>query len=212
MLEVAETFLSLQGESTFAGRACYFIRLAGCNLNCVYCDSLYARSAKYNSSVEDLVNGASKSGVKLVEVTGGEPLLQAETPALCEKLLANGFQVLVETNGSLNIDLVPRECVRVMDRKLPDSGMAEQHDFANYSRLTNQDEVKFVVSSVRDFDFAAAEIAKFNLDKIGCELLVSPVWGKMDLALLAEKVKSSALPLRMQLQMHKIIWGDRPGV
>ena len=212
MLDVAETFLSLQGESTFAGRKCYFIRLAKCNLDCSYCDSRYAQTAQSRRSVEELVSGAVNSGAKVVEVTGGEPLLQAEATKLCEQLLAGKLEVLVETNGSVNIDIAPRECVRIMDRKLPGSGMAQYHDADNYARLTSHDEVKFVVSSAADFDFAVAEIKKYQLDKIGCELLVSPVWGKIDFALLAELVKKSALPLRMQLQMHKIIWGDKPGV
>ncbi len=212
MLAVVETFLSIQGESTFAGKPCFFIRLAGCNLDCNYCDSRYARTARSEASVAELVLQAQKSGAKLVEVTGGEPLLQAETPELCAALLAAGFTVLVETNGSCNIDLVPDRCHRIMDRKLPDSGMAEQFDFANYERLTSRDEVKLVVSSAADFNFAVAEIRQFELTKKPVELIFSPVWGKVEFADLAQWVVESKLPVRMQLQLHKIIWGDRPGV
>lgn len=212
MLGVVETFLSLQGESTYAGKPCFFIRLAGCNLDCVYCDSRYAAIPSFTASTDELVQMALKHPCRTVEITGGEPLLHQDTPTLCRQLLDAGFTVLVETNGSCNIDLVPRECVRIMDRKLPDSGMAEFHDNGNYSRLTPADQVKFVVSGKEDFDFAVSEIKKFSLDKINCELIVSPVWGKMDFKELAQLVIDSALPLRMQLQLHKIIWGDIPGV
>ena len=212
MAAVVETFLSIQGESSFAGKPCFFIRLAGCNLDCNYCDSRYARTARFEASVAELVASAKKARVNLVEVTGGEPLLQAKTPELCAALLDAGFTVLVETNGSCNLDLVSDRCHRIMDRKLPDSGMAEHFDFANYDRLTARDEVKFVVSSPADFDFAAAEIKKFDLAAKPVELIFSPVWGKVEFADLAQWVVDSKLPVRMQLQLHKIIWGDRPGV
>ncbi len=212
MLKIAETFLSLQGESTFAGLPCFFIRLAECNLRCNYCDSAYAWQASGTAEVPQLAAKAVASGAQLVEVTGGEPLLQEETPRLCDALLDAGLTVLVETNGSLPIDRVSVACHRIVDRKLPGSGMAAHHLDENYAKLTPRDEVKFVVSSAEDVDFAFAEIRKFHLDQIGCPLLLSPVWGRIDFAELAQKVISCNLPVRMQLQMHKIIWGDVPGV
>ncbi len=212
MLKIAETFLSLQGESTFAGLPCFFIRLATCNLRCNYCDSTYAWQVSGEEEIPQLVKLARSSGVKLVEVTGGEPLAQAETPQLCTALLEAGFTVLVETNGSMPISRLDRRCHRIVDRKLPGSGMAEFHLDANYAELTPRDEVKFVVSDEKDVDFAFAEIKKFHLDEIGCPLLISPVWGRIAFDALAARVIESKLPLRMQLQMHKIIWGDVPGV
>ncbi|MCQ2378169.1 MAG: radical SAM protein [Victivallaceae bacterium] len=212
MLNVSECFKSLQGESTFAGLPCFFIRLAGCNLDCNYCDSVYAREVSRTATVAELAELAAASQVSLVEVTGGEPLAQKETPELVQLLLDKGFTVLLETNGSLPVDLVSDQCHRIVDRKLPGSGMAAFHDDANYRKLTPRDEVKFVVSDENDFDFAVREIEKFSLDKIGCPLLVSPVWGRIDFKLLAEKVLASPYRMRMQLQMHKLIWGDVPGV
>ena len=212
MLRVIEVFTSIQGESTQAGRKCFFIRLEKCNLSCCYCDTAYAASGGYCSGVDDLVAEAKKSGVDLVEITGGEPLLQEETPALCRALLAAGFEVMIETNGSLSIKDIPTEVRRIVDCKLPDSGMSEYMLAENYDLLTPRDEVKFVVSSRQDFDYAVDVCLRYDLFCKTPNLLVSPVWGKYEFKELAQWVIDCKLPLRLQLQFHKIIWGDMPGV
>ena len=212
MLSVCETFSSIQGESTYAGRPCFFIRLAGCSCSCSYCDTEYAKQPGREYGIDELVAQARSSGLKLVEVTGGEPVEQEETPLLCRRLLEAGFEVLLETNGTLPLDAIPAGVRRIVDCKLPSSGMAERNCVHNYGLLGAGDEVKFVVGSRGDFEYAVAVIGNCRLAEKGCELLVSPVWGKVKFAELAEWVMKSGLPLRMQLQMHKIIWGDRRGV
>jgi len=213
-VRVCETFASLQGESTHAGRKCFFIRLSGCNLNCSYCDTLYGRSfeAGCERSVDSLVREALSSGLKLVEITGGEPLCTPEAPELCQALLDKGFEVLLETNGSLSLSAVPAAVRKIVDCKLPGSGMAEHNLYENYPLLQQHDEVKFVISDRRDFDFACNVIEKYSLDSLTPNLIASPVWGKVSFEELSSWVLESPVPLRMQLQMHKIIWGDRRGV
>ena len=212
MLSVCETFSSIQGESTHAGRPCFFIRLAGCSCSCSYCDTEYAKAPGREYAPQELVALARKSGLKLVEVTGGEPMEQRETPKLCRLLLDAGFEVLLETNGTIPLDAVPAGVRRIVDCKLPSSGMAARNCTSNYKLLGPGDEVKFVVGSREDFEYAAQVIAEHRLADAGCELLVSPVWGAVELPELAKWVLESGLPLRMQLQMHKIIWGDKRGV
>ncbi|MDD3886216.1 MAG: radical SAM protein [Victivallaceae bacterium] len=213
-LRVVEKFVSLQGESTHAGRVCAFIRLAGCNLRCVYCDTMYAHDGSSGSAekIDSLTSWAVSSGVGLVEVTGGEPLFSPAAPMLCAALLAAGLEVLVETNGSLQISALPHGVKRILDCKLPDSGMAGHNLYANYDELTPDDEVKFVVSSRRDFDFGLEVIKKYDLPAKTDKLLWSPVWGKVAFDELARWVIDSRAPGRMQLQLHKLIWGNRPGV
>ena len=212
MLSVCETFSSIQGESTHAGRPCFFIRLAGCSCSCSYCDTEYAKAPGREYALANLVSLARKSGLKLVEVTGGEPMEQRETPELCRMLLEAGFEVLLETNGTIPLDAVPAGVRRIVDCKLPSSGMAARNCVDNYKLLGPGDEVKFVVGSREDFEYAARVIAEHRLADAGCELLVSPVWGAVELPELTKWVLESGLPLRMQLQMHKIIWGDKRGV
>jgi len=212
MLSVCETFSSIQGESTFAGIPCFFIRLAGCSCSCSYCDTEYAKLPGREYGMDELLALARASGQKLVEVTGGEPMEQSETPLLCRRLLEAGFEVLLETNGTLPLDAVPAGVHRIVDCKLPSSGMAERNCVRNYDLLGAGDEIKFVVGSREDFDHAVGVVVRYRLAEKKCELLVSPVWGKVKFDELADWVMGSALPLRMQLQMHKIIWGDRRGV
>lgn len=212
MLRICETFSSIQGESTRAGRKCFFIRLAGCSLDCSYCDTEYAKQDGVPMSVEELVALARKAALPLVEVTGGEPLEQVETPRLCRELLNAGFEVMLETNGAQPLDAVPSGVVKIVDCKLPSSGMADRMLKDNYSLLLPDDEVKFVVGSQRDFEYALEVTGRYDLAKIGCALLVSPVWGKIELPELAKWVMECGEPFRMQLQMHRIIWGDKRGV
>lgn len=212
MLSVCETFASIQGESTRAGRKCFFIRLAGCSLDCSYCDTGYAKSGGRADTVEHLVELARASGLDLVEVTGGEPLEQTETPRLCRALLDAGFEVLLETNGACPLDVVPAGVAKIVDCKLPSSGMAERMLTDNYEYLAAGDEVKFVVGSREDFDHAVGMVEAHGLAKKKCELLISPAWGRVELPELAKWVMECGVPFRMQIQMHKIIWGDRRGV
>lgn len=212
MLQVIETFKSVQGESTHAGKVCFFIRLAGCNLRCNYCDTTYAWTGGKMRSVDELVSLALDAGCDTVEITGGEPLMQAETPLLAEKLLDAGKTVLIETNGSLDFSVISNRCCRIVDCKLPGSGMAEKNCYAAYDHLTWRDEVKFVVSGREDFDFALDIIRKYDLTGKTGNLLFSPVWDRVDPAQLAQWVVDCNLPVRMQIQMHKVLWGDKRGV
>lgn len=212
MLQIIETFKSVQGESTHAGKVCFFIRLSGCNLRCSYCDTAYAWQGGGMRSVESLLDEAAAAGCSTVEVTGGEPLLQKETPLLVEKLLSRGKEVLIETNGSVDFSILPPGCCRIVDCKLPASGMAQYNCYDAYSHLTQLDEVKFVVSDRQDFDFALDVIKKYELTAKTPHLLFSPVWGRIAPETLAEWVVNSQLPIRMQIQMHKVIWGDKKGV
>ena len=213
-MRLVESFTSLQGESTHAGRVCHFLRLAGCNLDCNYCDTRYGRDfdAGRPVTVEELVKLALDSGVKLVEITGGEPLATLETPELCRRLLEAGFEVLLETNGSFSIADVPQEVRKILDCKLPGSGMFAANDFGNYELLAPHDEIKFVISDRADFDCMLDVIRKYGLERKCRNLLASPVWGRVEFASLAAWIVDSRAPVRMQLQMHKQIWGDKPGV
>jgi len=202
----------LQGESTQAGRRCFFIRLEGCNLNCSYCDTEYARSGGVEKSVSELVELAVASKVPLVEITGGEPLLEKELPELCSRLMDRGLEVMIETNGSMDVSVIPEGVRRIIDCKLPGSGMDKFNMYGNFSGLTALDEVKFVVSSKEDFDFALEVISRCGLEESPAALLASPVWGRVSFEELAGWVIESGSRLRMQLQMHKLIWGDKKGV
>lgn len=214
MARLVESFLSLQGESTQAGRRCIFLRLAGCNLACNYCDTSYAQESQAGEekNVEELIAIAQTFNCKLIEITGGEPLLTPETPELCRRLLALNYEVMVETNGSLPIAPLPREVRKILDCKLPGSGMSGQNLYENYQLLQPHDEVKFVVSNREDFEFALRVIKEYELPKKTANLLFSPVWGRVEFAELARWVIEESEHGRMQLQMHRLIWGDRPGV
>jgi 7-carboxy-7-deazaguanine synthase len=208
-LEVSETFVSLMGESTQAGLPAYFIRLAGCNLRCRYCDTQYAYEGGSTQSVTDLVAAALAQPHRLALVTGGEPLLQAETPVLLADLLDAGFIVCLETNGSVPIGSVDARVHRILDIKCPGSGMAERNDWRNLELLTSRDEVKFVVGDRLDFTWALEIIRKQYLSR-RLAVLISPVFGKVPLIEVAAWIVDSGLPLRLNPQLHKYIWG--PGV
>jgi len=211
-LVVNEIFSSLQGESSRAGLPCSFVRLTGCNLRCRWCDSRYAYEEGRERAVSDIVDEIRRFPPRLVEITGGEPLLQQETPDLCRTLLDLGMLVMLETNGSLPIDRVPAGVIRIIDIKCPESGEAEAMDFTNLDRLDGEDEVKFVVACKTDFDYARAICLRYDLlDR--CEVLIAPVYGQLEPARLAQWIIDTGLPLRLQLPLHKILWGpDRKGV
>jgi len=205
-LVICETFASLMGESTRAGVPAYFIRLTGCNLRCRYCDTAYAYeggSAMRRGTVMDLARAQPH---RLVLVTGGEPLLQAETPALLTDLVDAGFTVFLETNGSLSIGAVDARVHRILDIKCPGSGMADNHAWGNMELLTPRDEVKFVVAGRLDFTYALEIIKRFRLAE-RLPVLISPVFGQVALPEAAAWILATRLPLRLNPQLHKYIWG-----
>lgn len=212
-LLVNEIFYSIQGESTWAGLPCAFVRLSGCNLRCSYCDTRYAYEEGRPMTADGILGVLLSYGVRLVEITGGEPLLQPGTPALAAALLDRGRQVLVETNGSLDIDVLPEACVRVMDIKCPSSGEASRMDFGNLHRLRARDEVKFVMVDRRDYDYALGMLPRI-LESSPCRTVhFSPVFGVLEPARLAEWMLDDRPEARLHLQLHKILWGgERRGV
>ena len=205
-LVVCETFASLMGESTRAGVPAHFIRLTGCNLRCRYCDTAYAYEGGHEMTVAALVEMARAQPHRLVLVTGGEPLLQAETPVLLSDLLDAGLTTCLETNGSLPIDAVDARVHRILDVKCPGSGMADHNDLANMDLLTSRDEVKFVVADQLDFTWALEVIKYFRLAE-RLPVLISPVFGQVSLQEAAAWILATRLPVRLNLQLHKYIWG-----
>ena len=211
MSEQLELFRSIQGESTRAGMPCSFVRLSGCNLECSYCDTAYAREGGILIPIASIVERVGRFGTGIVEITGGEPLLQQETATLARELGARHEKVLVETNGSLDIGGLPAGCVRIVDVKCPSSGMHHSFLERNIAVLKRDDEVKFVIGSREDFDFALAFIDRHALQNRAI-LLFSPVTGTLPPSDLAQWILDSNAPVRLQLQLHKILWGDRRGV
>ena len=205
-LVVCETFASLMGESTRAGLPAYFIRLTGCNLRCRYCDTAYAYEGGSELTAAALVDLARSQPYRLALVTGGEPLLQAETPALLTDLLDAGFTVCLETNGSLPIGTVEARVHRILDVKCPRSDMADHNLWANMDLLTSRDEVKFVVADRSDFTWALKVIDRHGLAK-RLPVLISPVFGQVSLQEAAAWILATGLPVRLNLQLHKYIWG-----
>lgn len=207
-LRICETFYSIQGESTFSGYPCFFIRLTGCNLRCSYCDTAYAYEEGEALDEPELLKRAIESGTKLVEVTGGEPLLQAGTISLLSSLLSSGFMVLLETNGSLPVSAVPEQVVKIMDLKCPSSGMSGLMDLDNLNYLGTKDQVKFVIQDQADYEWARHMIMKYAIAK-RTQVILSPVWQKMDAKFLAEWMLKDRLPARLQIQLHKHIWPEK---
>ncbi len=208
MLKVAEIFHSIQGESSHAGRPCVFVRLSGCNLRCTWCDSAYAFEDGREMELEEVLAAVDAYGCPLVEITGGEPLLQPEVVPLMERLLGGGYEVLLETGGSLPIDDVPKGVERILDIKCPSSGHAGDNRWENLERLREGDEIKFVLASREDYDWAVQQIRKRGL--LGrCPLIFLPVHGLLDPGEMARWVIDDRLPVRVQIQLHKMLW---PGV
>ena len=209
-MKIYEIFKSIQGESSYAGYPCIFIRLAGCNLQCSYCDTPSVES--FEVGIKEILHKVDLLGGKLVEITGGEPLLQEECVLLCEKLNEKEKTVLVETNGSLDIGVIPSPAVVVMDIKAPDSLMSDRMDWGNIDRLKRTDEVKFVISSRRDYNWACRKINEYRLNE-RAHILMSPTYGLQTPEDMARWILEDNLPVRFQLQLHKIIWGpDAKGV
>ena len=214
MLRVTEIFRSIQGESTHAGRPCTFVRLTGCPMRCVWCDSEYTFTGGEHVSQDDVMQQVHLLGCKLVEVTGGEPLAQKEAFALIRRLCDEDFEVLVETGNYVSTaDLDPRAKV-ILDIKCPASGEEARNEWSNIERLrADMDEVKFVVADEGDWLYAKHVIQEHDLESRTLAILISPVWDQIDLQQLANWVAGSGLNVRMQLQLHKYIWGpDVKGV
>ncbi|HXT76727.1 MAG TPA: radical SAM protein [Candidatus Eisenbacteria bacterium] len=223
---ITEIFKSIQGEGTRAGLPCIFVRLTGCNLRCTWCDTAYAFHGGRKMTVEEVMTrvdelagrrgNASPSvspGVPLVELTGGEPLLQAEIYQLAEKLLAACYTVMVETSGERFVGRLPRKVIKIVDVKCPDSGEADTFDMQNLDVLTPEDEVKFVLSSRRDYEFAREFTARHELASRVRQVLFSPVfddpegkWQGLEPRQLVEWILADELPVRLGLQLHKFVW------
>ncbi|MBC2712702.1 MAG: radical SAM protein [Desulfosarcina sp.] len=208
-LKVSEIFYSIQGESVHAGLPCVFVRLTGCNLRCRYCDTKYAYHEGIAMPVPQIIEQVRQFGCDLLEITGGEPLVQEYTPALVEKLLGTGYQVLMETNGSLNIDRVDRRCSRIMDIKCPSSGEHAKNDPGNLNRLTANDQVKFVIGDRDDFIFAEQMLSRLPASLPLDRVLFSAVFGRLPVDQLARWVLDAQISARLQVQLHKVIWPDR---
>jgi 7-carboxy-7-deazaguanine synthase len=206
MLTVNEIFYSIQGESTRAGCPCVFVRLTACDLRCSWCDTPYAFHEGHKHSVDDIVETVKRYDCPLVEITGGEPLLQEEVYPLMDRLLEDGRTVLLETGGHRPIDRVPSAVVKIVDVKCPGSGEADQMHWDNLARLAPHDEVKFVVQDRADYEFARGVIARHDLASRAAAVLLSPVHGVLDPRVLSEWVLADHLPARVQLQLHKFIW------
>ncbi len=204
ILDVCEVFASIQGESTFAGRPCAFIRLSGCNLRCAWCDTSYAWEGGQPRTLDALVEEVRNFGLPLIEITGGEPLLQPATPALAQRLLDHGLTVLIETNGSLPIFAVPPQAIAIVDMKGPSSGESGRMDLANLSRLRPRDEVKFVIGDRDDYAHMLSLLPK--IDPARNTVNASPLFGTLAAAELAAWIVEDRLPVRLNLQQHKHIW------
>jgi 7-carboxy-7-deazaguanine synthase len=212
-VRVNEIFHSIQGESTWAGRPCVFVRLTGCNLRCTWCDTAYAFYEGVQMEIPAVMDRVRAYGCKLVELTGGEPLLQKDIHALIEALLAEEYDVLIETSGEQDIGCVDSRVIRIMDLKCPDSGEVERNRWANIEHLNMRDEVKFVIASRRDYEWARGVIAEYRLEARVNAILMSPAFGLIEPVVLANWILEDRLSARMQLQMHKYIWApDQRGV
>jgi 7-carboxy-7-deazaguanine synthase len=209
LLEICELFYSLQGESSYAGYPCFFIRLAGCNLRCSWCDTRYAYEGEHKQyTISQILAELGKYPCVMVEVTGGEPLLQKNVYPLLEQLLTADRVVLLETNGSLSLKDVPLKVVKIVDLKCPGSLMHEKMDFDNFKFINPKDEIKFVISSKDDYNWAKELIESYNLNG-GPTLTFSPVISQLPPASLAEWILEDRLPVRLRLQLHTILWPDR---
>lgn len=206
MLTVNEIFHSIQGESTYAGLPCVFVRLTACDLRCSWCDTPYAFHEGQKMAVDAVVAEVMRYDCPLVEITGGEPLLQPEAPALMSALLDRGKTVLVETGGHRDIAAVPSGVVRIMDVKCPGSGESARMHWNNLSHLTSADQVKFVIKDRADYEYARAVVTREGLSGRVEAVLFSPVHGVQDAQQLAQWILADALPVRLQLQTHKFIW------
>ena len=209
MLTVNEIFHSIQGESSHAGRPCVFVRLTACDLRCSWCDTPYAFHEGRKMSVDEVVAAVDDTGCPLVEITGGEPLLQEDVYPLMDRLLAAGRTVMLETGGHRPIARVPQAVLKIVDVKCPGSGEADKNDWDNLNHLAPHDEVKFVVKDRADYEFAKEVIARYGLTSRAAAVLISPVHGVLDPKTISEWILADRLAVRLQLQLHKFIWSPQ---
>jgi 7-carboxy-7-deazaguanine synthase len=213
-LRVTEIFHSVQGESTWAGLPCTFVRLTGCPLRCVWCDTEYSFHGGEKMSLDDILRRVREIGTPLVEITGGEPLIHRNAFVLAERLLDEGYTVLVETSGAIDVAPLDPRVHKIMDLKCPGSGEVSRNLWSNLDHLGPRDEIKFVIAGREDYEWARDTIRSRGLDTRLHHnelraLLFSPVWESMDFRELAEWVLQDRLPVRYQIQLHKIIWGPK---
>lgn len=211
ILKLNEIFFSIQGESSQAGRPCIFIRLTGCKLRCTYCDTKYAYFEGEETTIDEILERIKAYPCKLVELTGGEPLETKEAPALLQRLLDEGYEVMLETDGVEDISVVPQGVRIIMDVKTPGSKMANPKSAKNLAHLKPSDEIKFVICDQKDYLFSKDFIEKHQLAGKHT-ILFSPVMPQNELGWLPEAILRDGLPVRFQLQMHKVLWGDKRGV
>ncbi|MEE2792602.1 MAG: radical SAM protein [Acidobacteriota bacterium] len=207
MLTVNEIFYSIQGESDHVGRPCVFVRLTACDLRCVWCDTPYAFHEGRKFEVSEIVAEVERYRCGLVEITGGEPLLQEDVYPLMDRLLESGVTVLLETGGHLSVARVPPAVIKVIDVKCPGSGETDRNAWDNLSRLEGHDQVKFVITDRIDYEFARDLVRQHGLETRCAALLFSPVHGVLPPARLADWVLADRLPVRLQVQLHKYVWG-----
>lgn len=209
-LRITEIFQSLQGESSTVGWPTVFVRLTGCPLRCTYCDTSYAFKGGSWMSIGNILHRVDELGARYVTVTGGEPLAQKACIPLLSELCDKGYQVSLETSGALDVSGVDPRVMKVMDLKTPSSGEMDKNMYDNIARLNSHDEVKFVICDQQDYQWAKQQLDKWKLTE-QCDVLFSPCHGQMDATELADQILRDKLPVRFQLQLHKLIWGDEPG-
>ena len=211
-LRISEIFHSIQGESTWAGTPCTFVRVTGCPLRCSWCDTTYAFQGGTRMSFAQILEAVASFPTRIVEVTGGEPLAHPGSFALTDELLKEGYTVLVETSGAFDISSLDQRVHKIMDLKCPGSEESEKNRYENLEHLTGRDEIKFVLQDREDYDWAKSAIQQYELEQRVEDgtlraILVSPVWGKIDLQELSQWILEDGLQVRFQLQVHKLIWG-----
>ncbi len=210
-LKVNEVFISIQGEGNFAGFPCFFIRLSGCNLRCTYCDTRYAYNHGRVYTISDLIDKWSESRLQLVEITGGEPLLQRNVLFLMDFFLAKECICLIETNGSISLKAISNKIIKIVDWKTPGSGFHKSFNMENLRYISRNDQIKFVITSKNDYLWARQQVLTMGLSNL-CTVIFSPAYGLIEPVELADWILKDKLNVKFQLQLHKILWGDRPGV
>ena len=205
MIKINEIYLSVQGESTHTGLPCIFIRLTGCNLRCSWCDTAYAFHEGKNMSIDEILQKVESFGIHLVEITGGEPLMQDNVYTLMRSLIEKGYKVMLETGGSISLERVPKDVIKIMDLKCPGSGEQEKNNLDNLKLLTTHDEVKFVILDKKDYEWSRDIIKKYKINETA-HILLSPVFDKLELKEMVKWILEDRLPVRLQTQLHKIIW------
>ena len=205
MIKINEIYLSVQGESTHTGLPCIFIRLTGCNLRCSWCDTAYAFYEGKNMSIDEILQKVENFGVHLVEITGGEPLMQDNVYTLMKRLIEKRYKVMLETGGSISLERVPKDVIKIMDLKCPGSGEQEKNNLDNLKLLAPHDEVKFVILDKKDYEWSRDIIKRYKINETA-HILLSPVFDKLELKEMVKWILEDRLPVRLQTQLQKIIW------